>query len=171
MKDNNLVNLDRVSRLILDELELSPFDFKVEDEGRDYSACTYKIESKLIISRTAKLTPKKPGLFVAIWKRNKFNKPVPFDLSDKLNLLIINVLKGGKHGQFIFPKSMLNQKGIVSGEKSKGKNGMRVYPSWDKDLNPTAAKTQRWQEDYFLEIKEDATFDKCRAKTLYREDK
>ncbi|MCO4754801.1 MAG: MepB family protein [Bacteriovoracaceae bacterium] len=167
MNDNNLVNLDRVSRLILDELELSPFDFKVEDEGRDYSACTYKIESKLIISRTAKLTPKKPGLFVAIWKRSKFNKPVPFNLSDKFSLLIINVSKGSKRGQFIFPKSILNQKGIVSGGKSKGKNGIRVYPSWDKNLNPTAAKTQKWQKNYFFEINEDDIFDKGHAKALY----
>ena len=47
---------------------------------------------------------------------------------------------------------MLVEKGIISSEKHKGKMAIRVYPSWEKNLNKTALNTQKWQIPYFLDF-------------------
>jgi hypothetical protein len=49
----------------------------------------------------------------------------------------------------------LIKKGIISAAKKKGKRGFRVYPIWDETKNKQAQKTQKWQLDFFIEIKED----------------
>lgn len=55
-------------------------------------------------------------------------------------------------GQFVFPKSVLHEKSLVSKEGHGGKQAMRVYPPWDVTENKQAQKTQAWQLLYFFEI-------------------
>jgi hypothetical protein len=69
-------------------------------------------------------------------------------------------------GQFIFPKTVLANKGIISKNGISGKRGIRVYPPWDVPNNKQAEKTQRWQLNYFLTIKTDGTTDLDLAKKL-----
>ena len=54
---------------------------------------------------------------------------------------------------FVFPKSVLIAKEIVS-DKKEGKRAIRIYSPWDITMSKQAQKTQKWQLDYFLEIQE-----------------
>jgi hypothetical protein len=71
-------------------------------------------------------------------------------LTDEIGFIIISSQNGDDFGQFIFPKSVLLDKGIVTGNTKKGKRGIRVYPPWDTVTNKQAKKTQLWQTKYFL---------------------
>lgn len=63
--------------------------------------------------RVAKITLKKIGYFVSIWKRIG-NRPIqPYDLLDSVDFFVICVRKNGRFGQFVFPKSVLYEKDII----------------------------------------------------------
>ena len=98
---------------------------------------------------TAKITPKKIGQFVSVWKRNKAGVTQPRELSDDFNFLVIVCEKEHLKGQFTFPKEILAEKGIVSTSEREGKRGFRVYPPWDKPENKQAIKSQEWQVEFF----------------------
>jgi hypothetical protein len=57
-------------------------------------------------------------------------------------------------GQFVFPKAVLGEKGIVSCNGKEGKRAMRIYPPWDIADNSQAKKTQAWQLQYFIKFSE-----------------
>ena len=117
--------------------------------------------------RQAKITPTKIGQFVTIWKRNiEKNIIEPFEVSDEIDLFVINVKNESQFGQFVFPKSILIEKGIFTNKK-KGKRAIRVYPIWDLTDSKQAIKTQKWQLDYFLDIPIDGSLNINRAKLLY----
>jgi len=140
---------------------------QTESENFAYAASTFELNSREIRFRIAKTTPTKVGQFVTLWKRIKNGPIQPFDMSDKVELFVINVRKGNLFGQFVFPKSILCEKGIVSNENNGGKRAIRVYPPWELDLNQQAHKTQKWQLEYFLEIPQTKSVDFVRAKRLY----
>lgn len=123
-----------------------------EVESKEYAACTFEINNKLIRFRAAKITPTKIGQFVTLWKRNGIGPIMPFDLADPIDLFIISVRSEQNFGQFIFPKIVLWEKGFVSKDGKGGKRAMRVYPPWDKPDSQQAKKTQEWQLLYFVEI-------------------
>ncbi|MCG7419194.1 MepB family protein [Macrococcus epidermidis] len=105
-------------------------------------------------SRLAKKTPKKQGYFVAIWKKDSLNKNIPFNENDIGDYLVVNILDNNNEGQFVFPVSVLIEKGIIQSKKSKGKMAFRVYPPWVKDLNKTAMVSQKWQTEHFYKMGE-----------------
>lgn len=131
------------NRLILEALQK-------EKESQEYGACKFEINGLKIISRNAKITPKKAGQFVTSWKRSTDGITQPFEESDPFDLLVINVQLDQQLGQFVFPKSILKEKGILSTSKKDGKRGFRVYPSWDQPLSKQAIKTQAWQIQFFV---------------------
>jgi hypothetical protein len=128
-------------------------------ESTNYGACSFELNNYKIQLRVANITPTKIGQFVAIWKRNNNGITAPFDVADSLDFMIISVRDSEKFGQFIFPKSVLVSKGIVSKNGKGGKRGIRVYAPWDKPLNKTAKQTQDWQTNYFIYIKEEDRVD------------
>ena len=130
-----------------------------EKEGQEYGACIYSLNGLAIKSRTAKITPKKVGQFVTLWKRNSKEITEPHDESDLFDFYVINVRNNKKFGQFIFPKSILSKQGILTTAKKDGKRGFRVYPSWDKAINKQAVKTQSWQLKFFTEISSPSTLE------------
>ena len=136
-------------------------------ESADYGAYSFTLNQKSILFRTAKITPTKIGQFVTLWKRIDKGPIQPFDYTDAIDLIVISVRKENRVGQFVFPKSMLCEKGIISTTTKEGKRAIRVYPPWDRALNNQAQKTQQWQLDYFLEIPVDKPIDRERAKILY----
>lgn len=150
-----------------DLCSMSLTDFVLEEESKAYSACGYTLNSRRIISRTAKITPTKSGQFVAFWKRNSKGITVPYHETDTFDFLVINVFKEGNLGQFVFSKSVLISKGILSTNKKDGKRGFRVYAPWDIVISKQALKTQQWQCDYFLEIPLNGIVDKSRVKKLF----
>ena len=137
-----------------------------ESESDEYSACSFNLNGLAIKFRSAKITPTKIGQFVTLWKRKGDGPIRPFDASDPIDLFIVSVRKGKRLGQFIFPKAVLADQGIVSTKKRDGKRAMRVYPLWDITTSKQAQKTQAWQLKYFLEIPLKKSVDLVLAKKL-----
>jgi hypothetical protein len=139
----------------------------IEKESAEYGACSFKMNEFSIKFRVSKTTPTKIGQFVTVWKRSINGQIEPFDISDNLDFVIISSRKETNFGQFIFPKAILIEKGIISTNKKGGKRGFRVYPPWDETISKQAQNTQKWQLDYFLEIENDLAF-LVRAKELLK---
>lgn len=145
-------HLFTAKHLVYDKCDFEFNTLKIEDESQEYGACSFKLNDFKIKFRISKITPTKAGQFVTIWKRNSKGKTEPFNLTDEFDFVIISSQKGDDFGQFIFPKSVLLDKGIITGYNKKGKCGIRVYPPWDIVTNKQAEKTQLWQSKYFLAI-------------------
>jgi hypothetical protein len=150
-------------------IELDPIP-----ESAKYAALSCALNEHNIIYRKAKVTPDRPGAFLAIWQRPMTqevsdNKPIPFQAGD-LDYLFVQVASHSElssdnkqdiqHGMFIFPVSLLVAKGVVSSPTKKGKTGFRVFPPWSQNrgiagtkiFSESGKKTQRWQLPYFVEI-------------------
>lgn len=136
-----------------------------ETETNEYGAGTYTVNNLKVITRTAKVTPKKVGQFVAIWQRDENGITQPQHVEGDFDQLVINCQTNNNFGQFIFPKTALAKHNIISTPTKRGKNGIRVYPAWDDAINKQAVKTQAWQLQYFLPISPITSSE--RAKQLY----
>lgn len=130
-------------------LKLKISNLNTNPESKEYEACSYAIHNQIIISRKSKITPKKIGQFVTIWKRDVNGITAPYSSTDSFDYFAISCHSDEQSGVFIFPKAILIEKGIISSIKKEGKRGIRVYPSWDKPNNKTSIKTQKWQLNYF----------------------
>ncbi len=157
-------------------------------ESSKYEALNFSLNDRNIVYRKGKVTSDRPGAFLAVWQRPpsedlNSNKPIPLTSSD-LDYLFIhveshsNISEGlehrSKYGMFIFPVSLLIEKGILASVKSKGKTGFRVFPPWSEDrgvvgtkvFSEPGKKTQRWQIPFFLDIDENGLIDSCELKKL-----
>jgi hypothetical protein len=125
--------------------------FKIDREAKEYEGCRYQINSHRFIQRTSKVTPKKIGQFVTLWKRNQHNITTPIVISDGFDFVVILCKKGSLSGRFLFPSEELLNRGILSGMNSNqsGKRGFRVYPDWDIPTSKQAIETQKWQVQFF----------------------
>lgn len=141
------------------------YNIAPEEESHEYNATTFEIANKKIIFRTAKITPTKVGLFVALWKRIAKGPIMPFDITDPFDFCIISVRKDRYVGQFIFSKEALAVHDVISREGKGGKRAIRVYPPWDLPDNRQAKKTQAWQLNYFVNMNVDE-FDGKRLKEI-----
>lgn len=122
----------------------------VNTESKEYGACSFSLNETKIIHRVSKITPTKTGQFVTLWKRNKAGITQALDIEDDFDVVIITSKLGENIGQFIFPKSVLANNGVITKKSKKGKLGIRVYPPWDQVTSNQAKKTQTWQMNYFL---------------------
>lgn len=123
-----------------------------EAESEDYGAFEFFLNDRRIKYRVAKITPTKSGQFVTIWKRTGSGPIQPYDINDPIDFFIISVRTSEHFGQFVFPKAVLCEKGILSKNGKEGKRAIRVYPPWDTASNQQAKKSQQWQLLYFFEI-------------------
>lgn len=160
------INLYKIKTEIYDKCSLELSHFKAETESQEYDACRFQLSGLNIISRSAKVTPKKVGQFVTFWKRSENGPIEPLHETDRFVFYIVNVRFGNHFGQFVFPKSILIKKGIISTDKKEGKRAFRVYPSWDIAKNKQAERTQKWQFNYFYEINNSTDFN--RVAELYK---
>jgi hypothetical protein len=138
-----------------------------EAESDDYAAYTFELNGLSVKYRIAKITPTKIGQFVTLWKRIGNGPIQPFDSTDQIDLFVISTRDGDRFGQFIFPKSILQEKGIISTSHKEGKRAIRVYPPWDITISKQAQKTQLWQLIYFVEIAGGKPIDFKRVHELY----
>lgn len=159
-------DLKIVKELVYDKCGFDLIDLKQNLESKEYGACSFILNGKTIHQRISKITPTKTGQFVTIWKRNDKGITEPFDNSDDFDFVIIIARNNDNFGQFIFPKSVLADNGIITRDGKEGKRGIRVYPPWDITANKQALKTQNWQTKYFLTIKNDNTTDLNLTKKL-----
>ena len=122
-----------------------------ETESTEYGACRFGLNGFNIAFRIAKITPKKLGQFVTLWKRATPSSPIiPLDLSDGIDFVIICVIDGENHGQFIFSSKVLVKQNIISHHGKGGKLAFRIYPAWVKPEAKAALKTQQWQLQHFF---------------------
>ncbi len=138
----------------------------IDVENASYGGCTFSLNKLFIRFRVAKITPKKIGQFVTLWQRIG-KAAAAFDLSDPIDFFVISVRNESLFGQFVFPKEVLREKGIISENGKGGKMAIRVYPPWDITISQQAQKTQKWQLKYFLEIPGDKVVDSHKLHRLY----
>jgi hypothetical protein len=160
-------NLIETKELVFDKCGFDLRNLEIEKESAEYCACKFDLDTIKILFRLAKITPTKIGQFVTFWKRSENGPIEPYAVSDEIDFFVINTKSNDKFGQFIFPKSVLCQQGIISTNLKEGKRGIRVYPPWDLTESKQAQKTQKWQLEYFLEIPLNKFVNLDRAKQLY----
>lgn len=168
IEKNQLVSeLLLIKELVYDKYNFELSNLVMDSESAEYQACSFKLNSFQIIHRLSKITPTKIGQFVTIWKRNNKGITAPFDVSDDFDFIVITSKSGENLGQFVFPKSVLLEKGIISNNNNSGKRGIRVYPPWDVPTSKQAEKTQSWQMKYFYLINNES-FDIDLVKKFFR---
>ena len=138
-----------------------------EAESVEYGACSFDMNNRHIIFRVGKITPTKVGQFVTLWKRIGKGPILPYDTADSFDFFVVAVRNKNRFGQFVFPKNVLREKGIISQEGKGGKRAIRLYPSWAIADNPQAKKTQAWQLNYFIEINADNSIDDLVIEKLF----
>lgn len=122
-----------------------------EAESAEYGACRAELHGKRLVLRVAKTTPTKIGQFVTVWKRPHPDAEIsPLDDADPVDVVIIAVTDGVQQGFFIFPRSVLLERGVMSRPGQGGKRALRVYPPWCVPESGQAQRTQRWQSDCFV---------------------
>lgn len=161
--------------LSIQNLVFDKYGFKyttplMEEESKEYASYLFELNSLAVRFRVSKITPTKIGQFVTLWKR-KGNGPIePFDITDKLDIVIISARTATHFGHFVFPKAVLCKQGIITVNGKEGKRAMRVYPPWDITTNKQAQKTQKWQLNYFIDLSNIDAIDSLRLKRLYNQE-
>ena len=149
--------LNRVENLLFEQISLKISNVIEDEESQDYFGYNFQTNKLNFKFRKAKITPKKVGQFVTLWKRNSQNITEPFNELDNFDFYIIVTEENEKYGLFLFPKNELRKRQILTTTSKGGKRGFRVYPSWTKTENKQAERTQSWQTKYFLDFtKEDS---------------
>lgn len=142
-------------------------NFSPENESSEYYAHTFTIQGKKGLFRIAKKTPTKSGSFVTIWKRCADNTIAPYEEADAIDFVVIAVSDGNRVGEFIFPKTVLAKKNIFSANSKEGKRAIRVYTPWDKATSVQAAKTQKWQGQFFVDLNSSCSESTLTINNLY----
>lgn len=168
----------RVGYVITQKVSLSS-----EPESIKYHALQFTLNDNKIVYRKGKVTLDRPGAFLSLWQRpqsESSNKPIPLTQAE-LDYLFVQVeheAEGvdstSKSGLFIFPVSVLIQKGIVSSVNHKGKTGFRVFPPWSQDrgtegtkvFSVSGKKSQRWQSAFYVEIDKNGLIDSSKLNVL-----
>lgn len=140
---------------------------QAEPQNAEYGAYVFTLNTLFIRFRVAKITPTKVGQFVTLWERSEEGPIQPYDISDPADFFVISTRKDNNFGQFIFPKTVLCDKNVVSNKGKGGKRAMRVYPPWDKPTSRQAQKTQEWQLAYFVDIPLNGLVDYEKIQRLY----
>lgn len=124
-----------------------------EEQGSDYEAGLIRISGELWRLRTARVTPTKPGAFVAVWERDESGVTQPFPSDGPVQGLLVFVEDRDRFGVFRFTTPELQRLGVTRAAPSQpGKRGFRLYPAWCSGLNPQATRTQRSQSAAFTEL-------------------
>ncbi|MCX8523218.1 MepB family protein [Chryseobacterium formosus] len=148
-----ITELEQLQNSIFSKLNLIISHLRPDSECEEYFGHSFQLNQFSIKFRKAKITPKKIGQFVTLWKRNPESKQTePFTSEDTFDFYIIFCALGKKSGFFFFSKQILIQKNILTTLSKDGKRGFRVYPIWDSPENKQAIKTQNWQKDFFIDF-------------------
>ena len=163
---SNCSEIEQTNQLLFKPLGIETTTIVAEIVNENYFAHTFMLNKFKVAFRSAKITPKKIGQFVALWKRNVTGTSVPYSWSDSHDIYIIAARKDSNFGLFIFPKNLLLQNGILSNKFKEGKRGFRVYPIWEETTNKQAIQTQIWQTKYFIDLSAENKIDFKKAKEL-----
>lgn len=140
-----------------------------EAESSEYRACRFRLNNRTVAFRVAKTTPTKIGQFVTLWKRPATGGVIaPLDISDDVAFVVVSVFDATHRGQFVFDRTTLAAKGIISVGGKGGKRAIRVYPPWTKPVARDAVRTQAWQIKHFLPLAGDGTADPELVRKFFR---
>ncbi|MEE1771529.1 MepB family protein [Streptomyces sp. JV185] len=139
-----------------------------EAESAEYGAHSFTVDGSAVRFRVARTTPTKAGQFVTVWKRSTDGPIRPYDSTDPVDLFVISSRGADGFGQFVFPREVLCERDIVSRDGVGGKRAFRVYPPWVTTTGRQAGRTQEWQVEYFLPVREGEPVDPVRCRALYR---
>ena len=120
-----------------------------EEQNGEYESGTVTIGAELWRVRTARVTPKKPGAFVAVWQRDEAGETVPFTAEEDIDGLLVFIDDAGRFGVFRFTALHLESLGVTRSSEYPGKRGFRLYPSRSENLNSQARRTQKAQSAAF----------------------
>lgn len=152
MNDFNTA-LNFLNKTIYEPANLVLTSPKEEKQNAKYGAGTFQLSQQSVRFRVANITPTKVGQFVAFWEKDINNKNQAYSYEDSPDLFVITTFKNeSEFGQFVFPKAVLLQKGILRSTTTKGKMAIRVYPIWDNPSSKQAIATQKWQLPYFVHM-------------------
>lgn len=101
-----------------------------ENECDEYLGYNFKLNDLNIKFRKSKITPKKIGQFVTLWRRNDEKQTEPFHVNDDFDFYIIASFDNENSGFFIFSKDILAKNKFLTTIEKEGKRGFRVYPDW-----------------------------------------
>lgn len=155
-----------LQNIIYDNCKFKFSNINLNNDSKEYYACSFVLDDSTIIFRKSKVTPKKVGQFVTFWKRSILGPIEPFHENDDFDFFVINCSTDTNFGQFVFPKSVLVEKGIISSKNKEGKRAFRVYPNWEKTTSKQAQKTQLWQKDYFILLTNNIDFKLVKEKYI-----
>ena len=158
--------LRQLEALFLESYQLHISNVQPDNTFVDYLGHDFKIDAANVKFRKAKLTPKKNGLFVTLWYRNEAGITTPFHLENSVDFYLIFTEDNDQQGCYIFPKAILAKNNILSTNAKEGKRGFRVYPDWCKPESKQAEKTQKWQNEYFVNLADNAIDTKQRLQLL-----
>ena len=148
---------DDMIKKVLDQLEsilmLHCSNLSQDQTGRAYYGVNFQLGNKHFKFRKAKITPKKVGLFVALWKRDTDGQTIPFTADDHFDYYLISVEQDQHGGLFVFPKQALVEHTILTAGSQMGKRGFRIYPDWSIPTNKQATKSKQWQHRYFVNFR------------------
>lgn len=146
-----------IDEILFEALGLKVSNISYEKEAGDYCGFNFQLGKLNMKFRRAKITPKKTGQFVALWKRSSIGKTEPFGFEDHFDFYIIGIGNGNNSGCFVFPGTILAEQNILSVNGREGKRGFRTYSKWDMPENKQARQTQSWQILYFIDLIKDRT--------------
>jgi hypothetical protein len=93
-----------------------------------------------------------------LWKRaTRASEIAPLDSSDGVAFVVVAVSDSSQSGQFVFGRSLLVEKGIMSRAGKGGKRAIRVYPPWVRPVARAALVTQKWQTEHFFSLDADTS--------------
>lgn len=147
---------------------LAMSSLQLEAESADYGACVFELNGLRVCFRVAKTTPTKTGQFVTLWKRVNNGPIQPFDRADPLDTFVVSSRSGAHFGQFVFPKAVLAERGVLAINGQGGKRAMRVYPPWALTTSRQAQATQAWQTAYFVDLSPAQAADLQRVNALFK---
>ncbi|SJN13154.1 hypothetical protein FM113_16950 [Leucobacter sp. 7(1)] len=123
-----------------------------EEQNSEYESGAVRLGDAQWRIRTARITPTKPGAFVAVWQRNPTGATEPFGADDPAAGLLVFVVDEERFGVFKFTTAELCELGVSRSAVHPGKRGFRVYPAWSTGLNRAAARTQAAQAAAFHDL-------------------
>lgn len=124
-----------------------------EEQNGEYESGSVMIGTERWRIRTARVTPRKPGAFVAVWMRNEKGETIPFASDEEVAGLLVFVREAENFGVFRFTASHLAMLGVTRSSVHPGKRGFRVYPRWSEGLNGQATRTQQAQAEAFIMLR------------------
>jgi len=142
----------KIDNLIFKAIGQTVENLTNDKECEAYSGCNFQLGQLAITFRKAKITPKKSGQFVTLWKRNSERQTEPYSINNRFDFYIIAADDETESGFFFFPKQVLLENHILTTVNIEGKRGFRVYPDWSETTNKQALKTKSWQKKYFINL-------------------